>query len=176
MLKVRDGQLDKLGLLFERHKTHLYRFYYKMNLDRDLSEDLVQTVFERIVRYRKSFQATGEFSVWMFRIARNVQYDHFRQEKRHPKEAVDDLGDQLEDDTPTIDTRIGKQEEMDLLSLALSRLDAEKREVIILSKLEGIQYKQIAGILGCPEDAVKIKVFRALRKLKQEYEIIQEKV
>src|SRR5687767_1772753 len=61
MIKVRDGDIDKLGLLFERYKRPLYGFFYGMNRDPDLCEDLVQNVFVRILKYRYLFRGEGDF-------------------------------------------------------------------------------------------------------------------
>ena len=81
MLKVKDGNLDKLGLLFERYKKPLFGFFYNMNKDAELSEDLVQNVFLRILKYRYLFRGEGDFKTWMFHIARNVMNDHYRKNK-----------------------------------------------------------------------------------------------
>ncbi len=61
MLKVKSGDLDKLGLLYERHKKRLFGFFYKMNSDASLSEDLVQNVFVRMLKYKHTFTGEGSF-------------------------------------------------------------------------------------------------------------------
>ena len=81
MVKVRDGDLDRLGMLFERYKRPLYGFFYGLSRDRDLSEDLVQNTFFRILKYRHLFRGEGDFKTWMFHIARNVNNDHYRKDK-----------------------------------------------------------------------------------------------
>ena len=77
MSQVRDGDLEKLGILFERHHVRLFIFFLRMTGDRAASEDLVQEVFVRMLKYRKSFRERGEFSAWMFALARNVSADYF---------------------------------------------------------------------------------------------------
>lgn len=82
MLKVKDGNLDQLGLLFERYHRLLYRFFQNYH-QRVECQDLVQTVFMRILKYRTQFNENeGEFKTWMFRIARNVNMDFFKKQKR----------------------------------------------------------------------------------------------
>ena len=88
MLAVANGEIDLLGILFERHKAMLYKFFYNVNRDATLSEDMVQNVFMRILQYRERFRGDGEFRYWMFRIARNVQADHFRKHNRRPDERL----------------------------------------------------------------------------------------
>ncbi|MTI27320.1 RNA polymerase sigma factor [Fulvivirga kasyanovii] len=176
MLKVRDGDLDKLGLLFERYRKILFGFFYNMSHDTGLSEDLVQNVFMRILKYRAGFKGDGEFKVWMFHIARNVGHDHYRKTKGKETDEIDNWKDKLGDDNMNREVEMEKGEDLDLLRLALKRLDEEKREILTLSKLEGMKYKNIGDILNCSEGAVKVKVFRALQALKQEYMHLQARV
>jgi len=88
MLKVKEGDLDKLGLLFERYKKPLFGFFYGMTRDSELSEDLIQNVFFRILKYRYLFRGEGDFKTWMFHIARNVSHDHFKKNRAQHKEAL----------------------------------------------------------------------------------------
>lgn len=176
MQKVKDGDLDKLGLLFERYKKVLFGFFYNMNRDADLSEDLVQNVFMRILKYRAGFKGEGEFKVWMFHIARNVGYDHYKKNKLRVTEDIDSWKDSLGDNECNTEIQMEKREDLDLLDMAMSRLDHEKREVLTLSKLEGMKYQHIGDILNCSEGAVKVKVFRALQALKLEYMNLQARV
>lgn len=168
MLKVKDGDLDRLGLLFERHKKPLFGFFYGMNRDAELCEDLVQNVFFRILKYRYLFRGEGDFKTWMFHIARNVNNDHFRKNKFGKTESVETLNERLShSDIYTV--QIQKDEELKMLSLAMDRLPVDKREILLLSKFQDKKYKEIGEILGCSEGAVKVKVFRALQELKEIY-------
>ena len=173
MLKVKDGELDKLGLLFERYHRILYKFFYNLNRNASISEDLVQNVFVRILKYRHRFRGDGEFKSWMFFIARNINIDHYKKNKFAYADDIDTWKDRLADDFKPDET-IMKQEELELLHTALNHLDEDKREVLILSKLDGMAYKQIGEVLGCTEGAVKVKVFRALKALKNVYTMLDD--
>lgn len=176
MHKVKNGDLDKLGLLFERYKKVLFGFFYNMSHDAEASEDLVQNVFMRILKYREGFKGDGDFKVWMFHIARNVNFDHYKKAKKQQAEEIDNWKDRLGDDLLNREEQLEKDESLKLLELAMQRLDAEKREVLTLSKIDGMKYKQIGDILKCSEGAVKVKVFRALQALKEEYSGLQARV
>lgn len=173
MIKVKDGDLDKLGLLFERYKKPLFGFFYGMNKDTDLSEDLVQNVFFRILKYRYLFRGDGDFKTWMFHIARNVSHDHFRKSKWQGKDSLDQWENQL-GHQDNRQTEFQQDEEMQLLSLALDKLPEEKREIILLSKFHDKKYREIGEILGCSEGAVKVKVFRAIQELKEVYKKLEK--
>ena len=168
MARVKDGDLDKLGLLFERYKKPLYGFFYGMHKDADLSEDLVQNVFVRILKYRTLFRGEGEFKTWMFHIARNVSHDHFRKKKVIARDSLEDWEDRVGSDENRL-TEYQRDDEMNLLSQAMDRLPEDKREILLLSKYQEKKYKEIAELLDCTEASVKVKVFRALQELKELY-------
>ena len=166
MLKVRNGDLDKLSLLFERYKKQLFVFFYKMTNDSQLSEDLVQNVFIRVLKYRRTFRGEGAFKVWLFHIGRNEFYDHHRRNKNNISlgPADEDLTNHREDEQDR-----EKEFNLKLLKIALNRLKVDRKEVIMLSKIDGLKYSEIARILNCTEGTVKSKVFRALKELREEF-------
>lgn len=173
MLKVKEGDLDKLGLLFERYKRPVYGFFYGLNKNADLSEDLVQNTFYRILKYRYLFRGEGDFRTWLFHIARNVSHDHFRKNKLQAKDSIDQWQERLgggDDRSATIQ----HNEELEMLSVAMDRLPDDKREILLLSKFHEMKYKEIGEIIGCSEGAVKVKVFRALQDLKQVYKQLEK--
>ena len=173
MMNVRDGDIDKLGLLFERYKRPLYGFFYGMSKDSELCEDLVQNVFVRILKYRYLFRGDGDFRTWMFHIARNVNHDHFRKNKLKFKEAIENWEDRLEGGENR-SMEMQAEEEQKLLSMAMDKLPEDKREILLLSKFQEKKYKEIGEILGCTESAVKVKVFRALQELKEVYRKLEK--
>ena len=176
MEKVRDGDLDKLGLLFERYKKPLFGFFYGMNRDKILSEDLVQNVFYRILKYRTLFRGDGDFKTWMFHIARNVSHDNFRKNKKSlHNESIDGWQHKIPLDENRF-IEIQEEEKLYQLSIALNKLPEDKREVLLLSRFQEKKYKEIGDILGCSEAAVKVKVFRAIQELKDIFNKLEQRL
>jgi RNA polymerase sigma factor (sigma-70 family) len=169
MLKVKDGDIDKMGLLYERYNRQLYGFLLHMCRQKELSEDLVQNVFFKMLKYSKGFTGTGEFKTWMYHIARNVLYDHFRKDKRTPSHYnLQDFEEKIEGDQ-LADGQLEKKQELKTLEIAMENLSEGNRELLILCRFQELKYHEIARILNISEGAVKVRVHRALNELRSTY-------
>ena len=173
MIRVKNGDLDFLGLLFERYHKMLFTFFYRIHSSSEISEDLVQNVFMRIMKYRKGFNGEGSFKVWMFHIARNVSHDHFKSQKRRGfTEDLENWNERITDYQENLENE-EKDLQLSLLKKALHHLEPEKQELIVMSKLEGMKYRDIAELYNVTEGNIKIRVFRALKDLKSAYRNVQ---
>src|ERR1700733_7851845 len=81
MQKVRDGDLAKMAVLFERHHRPLFRYFLRLTGNREFSEDLAQDVFFRMLKYRHSYQDGSPFTPWMYQVARNAHMDGVQKRK-----------------------------------------------------------------------------------------------
>ncbi|WP_295794802.1 RNA polymerase sigma factor [Mucilaginibacter sp.] len=170
MLKVKAGDLDKMGLLFERYHRALYGFLFHMTYQRETSEDLVQQVFYKMLKYRETFTATGEFVHWMYSIARNTLKDQGKSLKQRVKhENTDDHAERLSGGLTPEEQLEKKQAKLGLYK-AMEKLSDSHREVLTLSKFQELKYQEIAQILDISEIAVKTRAHRALQELKNIYE------
>ncbi|MDZ4801981.1 MAG: sigma-70 family RNA polymerase sigma factor [Bryobacteraceae bacterium] len=167
MLRVRAGETGLLAELFERHNRPVFGFFYRMTSSRELSEDLVQDVFLRILRYRDTYQPRTSFAAWMYGIARNAMIDQMR--KRRPESSLDDAMAEVPTRDEPADERMRARQESEILQRALSSLPADKREVLILARYQDLRYEEIGRILGCEPNAVKQRVFRAVKALGDRY-------
>ena len=164
MQAVRDGDLGGLAILFERHHRALFNYFVHVNGDRDLSEDLVQDVFFRILKYRKSFEPDRSFTAWMYQIARNAHVDTIGKRRFEVG-----LGEREFASVNVMDENLKRKQEVALLKRAMARLPLDKRELLVLSRYQNLKYEEIASILGCEVGAVKVRVYRAVRALSQIY-------
>lgn len=169
MLKVKNGDIDKMGMLYERYYGQLYRFLYNMTRQKELSEDMVQNVFLRMLKYPDGFMGHGEFKTWMYHIARNTVYDHFRKVKRSPAHSDLKIYEERIEGEQYTDTQIEKEQELKILETAMEKLSDENRELLILCRFQELKYHEIALILNTTEGAVKVRVHRALNQLKSNY-------
>ena len=163
MRRVRDGEVGRLGLLFERHHRRLYNFFLRSTGDRGASEDLVQEVFVRMLKYGRTFRDEGEFLPWMYTLARNAAADGYRRSARHPTAPEPAVERASPEPLASDELEAGERERR--VRRALGRLAPERREILLLSKFEQLHYDQIASTLGCSVGAVKVRVHRALKEL-----------
>jgi RNA polymerase sigma factor (sigma-70 family) len=168
MLQVRDGEVQMLGVLFDRYQAPLFNFYSKMTQDCTVSEDLVQEVFLRILRYRQTYRPGTTFRTWMYQIARNTRLDHVR--KVRPESPL--VAEPIAPGANTSDTAV-RQQEAQLLERAMMQLPEDKREILVLSRFQELKYEEIARLLGCETGAVKVRVHRALQQLREIYTALE---
>ena len=165
MLAVRDGDLAKLGLLFERYHVALFDFLSRMTGDRTAAEDLVQDVFLRILKYRATYRDGGCFETWVYRIARNARADYFK--KHRAEEPVADEHLECRAPAPGPAYRLERDREMTRLKRALMALGEDKRELIVLARYRDMKHEQIAELLGIETGTVKVRIHRAIKELRE---------
>ena len=161
--KVQNGQLDACGLLYSRYKKPLLGYFYNNIFDESKSEDLVQAVFEKVIKYKKNFSGNGSFRSWLFTIARNTYIDDFNARKR--TRSVDILDHDFAHEEHGEHQMI-ENEKADLLQKALKMLDDDKREMLTMIKLNDMKYQQVADLYGLSLSNVKTRVFRIMKELK----------
>ena len=165
--KVQEGDHSRMGLLYERHHKSLYAYFYRCTNDANKSEDLVHTVFFKILKNAHQYAGKSKFVYWLFMIARNVQINDFR--KKDPLRQSYELND-LDSKKYAVQSpsdTLEKSEQKQLLERALNQLSPEKKEAIILSRYQGMKYKEIAEIAGCKESAIKSRIQRGLLEMRE---------
>lgn len=169
MLKVKAGDLDKMGLLFERYHRSLFAFVYHSTGQAATSEDLVQTVFYRMLKYRHTFTEVGEFRTWMYHLARNILIDNAKKNNRMVYQNDITILSEKTSSEASVENHLEKKEANEMLHQALIKLSPEHREVLILSRFQELSYQEIAEIMKTSEGNIKVKVHRAMKELKSIY-------
>jgi RNA polymerase sigma-70 factor (ECF subfamily) len=166
MVAVARGELAAMSEIYERRHRALFRFFFRLIGRQAPAEDLTHEVFLRMIRYRHTYQSGELFESWMYRIARNVFADHT---KKHRLEtpAIEGQLELVESGRPTPYESAAKQQDLALLHRALRELPDEKRELIVLSRFQGLTYEQIGKITGCETGTAKVRVFRAMKEMGQ---------
>jgi len=175
MLAVRAGELDALGELFERHHGPLFGYLVKFTGDRASAEDITQTVFQRMLKYRHTYRDDGSFTAWMYHLARRCAADAYR--KGHAAPRPTDPTDLLDyaDEAPHAAVHAATRDDHALLHTALQQLHRDDREVLLLARFQELSFAEISGILECSVGAAKVRAHRALQQLRHVYFRLQKK-
>jgi RNA polymerase sigma factor (sigma-70 family) len=167
MLKVKEGNLSELSELFDRYHLKLFNFFWRLTMDRSVSEDLTQTLFYRIMKYRHAFQAEqGNFKSWMYRMARNIHLDYCQEQAKRPDRYK--TPHELDHAAPVSEYK-DQEEHLVRLDKALGRLDPEQLEIIVLSRFQGLKYDEISQIKDLSVSAIKVRMHRAIKELREHY-------
>jgi RNA polymerase sigma-70 factor (ECF subfamily) len=166
MKLVQAGDSAQLATLFERYHVGLFRYVLSLTRNRALSEDLVQEVFFRVLKYARSYDPNLSFRVWLYGMARNACFDSFR--RGRAELTVSEMED-IRSSAPMPEQEIAHKQDVTLLKAALQQLPEEKREVLILSRFHNMRYEEIARILKVEIGTVKVRVYRALKELREKF-------
>ena len=165
MLQVKAGDLERMSLLFERHHRALFGFLFHLTQRREASEDMLQTVFYRMLKYRNSFTEGSNFSGWMYHIARNVLKDQqFGSDRQY--EPISAREEQLAGGNPA-DDHLEKKQSRQQLYEAMAMLRPEDREILMLNRVKELKYPEISEIMGISQGAARVRVSRAVEELKK---------
>jgi RNA polymerase sigma-70 factor (ECF subfamily) len=166
MQHVKDGNLAEMSVLFERYHLRLYNFFLKLTRNKDISQDLTQNLFYRMIKYKNSYKNDLSFKTWIYQMARNLHIDHCKEEKR-----LDALF--LKSDSYPVDVTDESygflEEDYERLEHAFSELSNEQKEIIVLSRYQGLKYEEIAAIINQSVPAIKVAMHRAIKRLRGIY-------
>lgn len=161
MICIKNDDLSKAALLYERYKQRLLQFFaYRSFSDRDLSNDLVQQLFLRVIEYRKSFKDDGNFKVWLYAIAANLNKQEIKQRLQRQgllSAYTEEPGYVMEND----DFKVIRQ--------IIKNMPEQYSEVLMMSKFWGMKYEEIAALKECSVGVIKTRVYRAMQLLKESY-------
>jgi RNA polymerase sigma-70 factor (ECF subfamily) len=175
MAAVARGDVASMSGIYEHRNRALFRFFYRLTGRQAPAEDLTHEVFLRMIRYRHTYQAGDGFEAWMYRIARNAFADYVKKTRLETPAAEGEM-EAVESANPSQFESLAKQQDLATLHRALRRLPEEKRELILLSRFQGLSYEQIGRIVGCETGTVKVRVFRAVKEMGRIYgDLLREK-
>lgn len=167
MEAVKSGNLQQATLLFERYNKRIFNFLARMTMDRFLAEDLTQNVFLRMIKYRTSYREGARFQSWIYQIARNVFSDHYQAHKNRYANNVD--VDNIKDHIADHEESETQDEKEILLHRSMARLSDDQREVLVLTRFQQMKYEDAAAVMDTTVANIKVKVHRALIKLREYY-------
>jgi RNA polymerase sigma-70 factor (ECF subfamily) len=176
MVLYQKGEVRAFELLLVRHRKPVYNFILRFVGDKETAEDLLQEAFMRVIKGAEAYKRQAKFTTWLYTIARNLCVDQTRRRKHRKHASLDAPMDTTDDSGTLLDVIASGEMASDRQSLnkqlhetmhrAISALSDEQREVFLMREFLDLPFKQIAEIVGVPENTVKSRMRYALEKLR----------
>jgi len=171
--EAKKGNLEAFGLLVERYQNRLYQIVRRFVPSHEDADDLIQETWMQAFRALPSFREEAGFYTWIYRIALNLTINFLRKQKKEKqwesyesweKGPEENLGKKLR----ATEEDPGLYELREKIEMAIKKLPLPYRSAFILVTQEGLNYRQVAKILGCSENTVAWRMFKAREKLQKE--------
>lgn len=160
--QIADGDISALTQLYNCLKRPVFMLAYSIVADYPLAEDITQETFLRVNDKASAYHPGTNPKAWIFKIARNLAIDAIRSRSREDLHEVEP-----ERESENIeDIVVGG----DGFSRAMTNLDSTERDIVVLKIGASLKHSEIAKIIGISTGNVRIRYFRALKKLKSYYE------
>jgi RNA polymerase sigma-70 factor (ECF subfamily) len=176
MIRAREGDKAAFQELFTRHSRPLVNFVCRFVGSRDRAEELAQDAFLQIYKARARYEPKARFSTYLYRVATNLCLNDLRRLDYQGKfqsldgESTDhghELHSTLKDDAAGVEERVAARELGVRIQASLDELPPNQKLALLLSRVDGFSYREVAECLSTSESAVKSLVFRATMTLRE---------
>ena len=182
--RIREGDQHALEQVLMRHERRMYNVALRMVSRPEDAADVTQEAMLKIIRSIDSFRGESQISTWMIRIVMNAATSHLRKRRIRQTVSLDGPvngrargGDASGDGTLvehlqnprelSAPQRIQEDEEMQTMRQAISEMEEDARAVLVLRDVDGMDYEEIARVLGLKLGTVKSRLFRARLALRE---------
>lgn len=166
LLRIRKGDEVAFELVFYRYKGKLYDFIRRSLPASEDAESMVQEIFVRLWSNREQLDPAKSLNAFIYTMARNEIFGHLRKllvRRRY----LEELSFSLNESSETTDRQIEYNELTSVVAQLVSSMPEKRREIYVLSRNEGLSYKEIASQLGISENTVDSQIRKALTYLKE---------
>jgi RNA polymerase sigma factor (sigma-70 family) len=175
--RVRRGDDRAFEALYERYQRRIHAYVFGMVKDHQRAEDVTQEVFVSALRRMRATERPIAFKPWIYEIAKNACIDQFRRSKRADEISFDadeglapaDYG-RLVSREPVPDAALAAKQQLEQMVGAFGGLSDAHHQILVLRELEGLSYREIGERMGMSRPAVESTLFRARRRLSEEYD------
>ncbi|WP_144463723.1 RNA polymerase sigma factor [Siminovitchia fortis] len=161
-IRLDDGSSETIETLYELYREPLYKFVFRYTNDQQLSIDVVQDTFEKLLKNQRYSPEKGKFKTYLFQIAYNTMATKLKRRKR--------LWSLLPFVAPDRTTDISLEERLSVKE-AVQQLPELQRAVVLLAYYHDLTQTETADILGIPVGTVKSRLHHAMKKLKDDLEV-----
>lgn len=173
ILRLKYGDLDALGVLYDRYNLMVFRTALAITGDPDAANDLLQDVFLRLYRFADRIDEQRPLEPWLYRMTANLSYTWVKQSKRwfHP---LEDLADWIASSAKNSPHEIVEQrDDWNRVEKAVACLPVSQRVVVVLYYLNDLSLQEISEILEIPIGTVKSRLHYGRHALKKKLKLFE---
>jgi RNA polymerase sigma-70 factor (ECF subfamily) len=163
-----QGDAGAIREIFDMYKDRVYALCRHMAGNTEDAEDLTQEVFVSVFQHLDHFRAESTFGTWLYRIATNHCLNRLRKKRPeiHSFETMQEIDIAPPASGPNPEDMVVRKELNRRMELAVAALPENLRIVFVLGTLEGLRYKEISEVCDCSEEAVKMRIHRARKQVR----------
>jgi len=172
--KTLEGDSSSFGVLVERYQNMVFALALKMLKHREESEEVSQDTFIKVYKSLSKFHGESKFSTWIYKIAYNTCLDRIKKNSKYRNDVeIDEITSNQISHTESIFDSLENKERSYIVKECMDKLPEDERIIIHLFYFEELSLKEIVKIVSMTEGNVKVKLFRARKKL---FSIFKESV
>lgn len=175
MVSYQSGDRGAFEELYARYAKQIHNFHRRAAARSEAADDLLQQTFLKLHTGRRRYRPDAPFRHWIFTIARNVLRDDGRQRRRRISVDVQEFDERAPSNVEG-HARNARPEVGLIVTEQLGILPLTQREVIVLSRYQGMRYAEIGELLGISENAVKQRAFQGMQKLRRSLSVVETQV
>ena len=177
MQKVKRGDAAAFRELFAKYNESIVNFAFRFVGNRHRAEELTQDAFLQIYRARDRYEPKARFTTYLYRVVTNLCLNELRRFEYHgksealegrPNEEGEATREFADETVPDSEDRMAGVETGIRIQKVLDKLPANQKSALLLSRVEGLSYLEVAECLDTTESAVKSLIFRATQTLREE--------
>jgi RNA polymerase sigma-70 factor (ECF subfamily) len=172
--KIIDGDTNSFGIIVERYQNMVFSLALKMLKHREESEEVSQDTFIKVYKSLSKFNGESKFSTWIYRIAYNTCLDRIKKNSKYNNDVeINDITSNQIFQTESKFDSLETKERSIIVKECMDKLPEDERIIMHLFYFEELSLKEIVEIVSMTEGNVKVKLFRARKKL---FSIFKESV
>lgn len=164
--QLQQGNESAFSALYDMYSKPLYRNLLCLVKDEDVAQELLQDLFMKIWEIRERIEPEKSFKSFLYKIAENLAYSHFRQIAKNERLIAKLIISSVEFVTNAEDAIIVKENHA-LLQRAISSLSPQAKQVYTLCKLEGKSYEEVSHQLGISPKTISAHIVKANKDVRR---------
>ncbi len=159
--------------LVEQHSAELFRYLWRLLDDEADASDCLQDTFLRALRAYDRLQDFTYLRAWLYKIATNAARSQQVRDGRRRRRQVD-LLDLLPSGERGVEVLVAERSQLAAIQRAVQALPQRQQAALMMRKYQQLEYEEIAAALSCSEDAARANVYQALKKLRAQFQEVQD--